>query len=126
MGAQVPQGLKTTFLVHFIFGLLFGLGFLFIPNILGGMYGLQVQQLDLTRLLGGALLGYAVSSWLCYRETEWGSVRIVVQIEIFWTILGTLIMLYALLFAGFPPLGWLNAVILAAFAVAFSWFYFRR
>jgi hypothetical protein len=46
--------------------------------------------------------------------------------EIFWAILGTLVMLYALLLAGFPALGWLNAVILAAFAVAFGRFYFQK
>jgi hypothetical protein len=126
MDVQISQGLKTTFLIHFIIALLFGLGFLLIPATLGSMYGLQTQQLDISRLLGGALLGYGVSSWLCYRATEWKSVQVVVQMEIFWTILGTLIMLYALLFAGFPVLGWLNTIIFALFAIAFSWFYFRR
>ena len=46
--------------------------------------------------------------------------------ELVWAILGTLVLLYALLFAGFPALGWLNVVILAAFALAFGWFYSRR
>ena len=41
-------------------------------------------------------------------------------------LLGTLVMLYALLFSGFPALGWINAIIFAAFCAAFSWFYFRR
>jgi hypothetical protein len=46
--------------------------------------------------------------------------------EIVWTILGTLVMLYALLIAGFPALGWINAIIFAAFAIAFGWFYFQK
>jgi hypothetical protein len=31
-----------------------------------------------------------------------------------------------LIFAGFLALPWINAVILAAFAIAFGWFYFRK
>jgi hypothetical protein len=72
------------------------------------------------------MLGFAVSSWLSYKATNWDSVRIVVIMEIVWTILGTLVMLYALLIAGFPALGWINAIIFAAFAIAFGWFYFQK
>jgi len=126
MNTQFSQGLKTTFLIHFIVALIFGLGFLLIPNVLGNLYGLNVQEPEIYRLLGGAMLGFAVSSWLSYKATDWESVRIVVVMEIVWPTLGTLVMLYGLLFAGFPVLGWLNAVILAAFAIAFGWFYFRK
>jgi hypothetical protein len=118
--------LKTTFLVHFIVGLLFGLGFLLIPVPVGSIYGLNVQEPEIYRLLGGAMLGFAFSSWLSYQASDWESVRIVVAMELFWTALGTLVMLYALLFAGFPAAGWVNAVILAAFAVAFGRFYFQK
>ena len=126
MNNQLSQGLKTTFLIHFIVALLFGLGFLLIPVAVGSIYGLNVQEPDIYRLLGGAMLGFAVSSWLSYQATSWESVRIVVVMEFVWTILGTLVMLYALLFAGFPALGWLNGVILAAFAIAFGNFYFQK
>ena len=123
---KISQGLKTTFLVHFIVALLFGLGFLFMPVLFGSWYGLNVQEPDTYRLLGAAMLGFAVSSWFAYRATDWESVRIVVVMELVWTILGTLVLLYALLFAGFPALGWLNAVILGAFALAFGRFYFQK
>jgi hypothetical protein len=123
---KISQGLKTTFLVHFIVALLFGLGFLFMPVLVGSWYGLNVQEPDTYRLLGAAMLGFAVSSWFAYRATDWESVRIVVVMELVWTILGTLVLLYALLFAGFPALGWLNAVILGAFALAFGRFYFQK
>ena len=123
---KISQGLKTTFLVHFIVALLFGLGFLFMPVLVGSWYGLNVQEPDTYRLLGAAMLGFAVSSWFAYRATDWESVRIVVVMELVWTVLGTLVMLYALLLAGFPALGWLNAVILGAFAIAFGRFYFQK
>lgn len=126
MNTPLSQWLKLTFLIHFIVALLFGLGFLLIPVAVGNIYGLNVQEPDIYRLLGGAMLGFAVSSWLSYQATGWESVRIVVVMELVWTILGTLVMLYALLFTGFPALGWLNAIILAAFAIAFGSFYFRK
>lgn len=126
MNTQLSQGLKTTFLVHFIVALLFGLGFLLLPVAVGSFFGLNVQEPEIYRLLGGAMLGFGVSSWLSYQATDWESVRIVVGMELVWTILGTLVMLYALLFAGFPALGWLNALIFAAFAIAFGRFYFQK
>jgi hypothetical protein len=74
-------------------------------------------------LLGAALLGFAASSILAYRETAWEKVIIVVRMEIVWLALAVLVMLYAMLFAGAPAIGWLNTVLLAAFLVAFSAFY---
>ena len=73
MNTQLSQGLKSTFLIHFIVALLFGLGFLLIPVAVGNVYGLNVQEPDIYRLLGAAMLGFAVSSWLAYKETNWES-----------------------------------------------------
>ncbi len=126
MNAKIPRGLKTTFLAHFIVAIIFGLAFLLLPGPTGGLYGMQIPQPDIYRLLGAAVLGYAASSWLGYQATNWESVRIVVFMEMLWTLLGTLVMLYALLFSGFPALGWINAIIFAAFCVAFSRYYYQK
>jgi hypothetical protein len=75
------------------------------------------------RLLGAALIGLATSSILAYRETAWEKVIIVVRMEIVWLALAVLVMLYAMLIAGMPGIGWLNTALLAAFLVAFSLFY---
>lgn len=125
MNAAIPRGLKFAFLAHFIVALIFGLAFLLLPGQTGSLYGVQAPQLEIYRLLGAALLGYAASSWLGYQASNWESVRIVVFMEMLWTLLGTLVMLYALLFSGFPALGWVNAVIFAAFCVVFSWYYYQ-
>ncbi|HLE29917.1 MAG TPA: hypothetical protein VI793_17455 [Anaerolineales bacterium] len=125
MDRQVSRGLKTTFLVHFIVGGIFGLIYLLIPEAWGNLVAWPVKEPAIYRLIGAALLGFAASSWLAYRETAWEKVKIVVQMEIVWPILGTLVMLWGLIFAGLPAIGWLNAVILAGFAVAFSVFYAR-
>lgn len=125
MDKQISRGLKITFLVHLIVGAIFGLIYLLIPEVWGNLIGWPTQEPAVYRLVGAAVLGFATSSWLAYRETAWEKVKIVVQAEIVWTILGTLVMLWGLIFAGLPAIGWLNAVILGGFAVAFGVFYFR-
>jgi len=124
----MSSGLKTTFLVHFILALIFSLPILFAPSIYVSLMGFPAQEplLGAYRLLGAAILAFGVSSWLAYKETAWERVKIVVQMEIVWTVLATLIFLWGLLAGPLPSLAWLNALIMAAFAVAFSLFYFRR
>jgi hypothetical protein len=125
MEGPYPSGLKVTFLVHGVVGTVFGLVYLLIPEALGGLVGWPMGD-PAYRMIGAAILGFTASSWLAYRQTERARVKIVVQAEIVWTILGTLATLWGLLSAGLPPFAWLNAVVLAAFAVAFSIFYPRE
>jgi hypothetical protein len=111
--------------VHFVLGLIFGLIYLLIPVAWGNLVNWPVQEPAAYRLIGAALLGFAASSWWSYRESAWERVKIVVQMEMVWTILGALVMLWGLLFAGLPAFGWVNFVILGAFSVAWCVFYFR-
>jgi hypothetical protein len=90
------------------------------------MVSWPIKEPAMYRLIGAALLGYTASSWWAYKETAWDKVKIVVQMEIVWAILGTLANVWGLLFAGLPVIVWVNAVILAAFAVAFGYFYFQK
>jgi signal transduction histidine kinase len=118
--------LKITFLVHVIVAGVFGLVFLLIPEMFGGMMGAPIKEPSTFRLLGAALVAFAASSWFAYRETVWERVKIVVQMEIVWTILGVLATLWGLMFEGLPTADWMNVLILGAFAVAFIFFYSRR
>jgi len=45
--------------------------------------------------------------------------------EAVWSILGTLAAVYGVIFSGFPVVYWTNVIIMAAFAVAFTAFYYR-
>ena len=123
---QIPYALKITFLVHFVVAVVFGLVFLLVPEMFGGMMGAPIKEPSTFRLVGAALMAFAASSWFAYRETVWDRVKIVVQMEIVWTILGVLAMLYGLIFEGLPAGDWMNVVILGAFAVAFIFFYSTR
>jgi signal transduction histidine kinase len=126
MEKQISYGLRITFLVHVIVAGIFGLVFLLIPEMFGGMMGAPIKEPSTFRLLGAALVAFAASSWFAYRETVWERVKIVVQMEIVWTILGVLATLWGLMFEGLPTADWMNVLILGAFAVAFIFFYSRR
>ena len=123
---KISSGLRTLFLVHFVVGLVFGLAFVLIPKIFMGMFGMSVADVEPYRLVGAAVLGFSASSWYCYKATAWDRVKIVVQAEIVWAVLATLVLLYGLLFAGQPTAQWINAIIMAAFAVAFIYFYSKK
>ena len=123
MEKQVRPGLRIVFLAHFVVALAFGLAMMFASEWLGDLTNWPVQDADVYRLMGGALLGYGASSILAYRETAWEKVIVVVRTEIVWTALATLIFLWAVLFGGAPAIAWLYALLMAGFCVAFSLFY---
>ena len=113
------------FFVHVIVGAFFGLVYLLIPDVWGNLVGWPTPDPYPYRLIGAAVLGFSTSSWLAYKAAEWEQVMILVQMEIVWTILGTLAMLWALLIGGMPAIGWLNTATLAGFAIVFYYFYSR-
>ena len=125
MEKEISRGLRITFLIHFILAVIFGLIFLLIPGLWGKLTGWSVQEPVIYRLMGAAMLGFGTSSWFSYRETAWEKVKIVVQMEIVWPILGTLVFLWGMIFAGLPVIGWLYTVIFAGFSIAFTVFYCR-
>ncbi len=126
METRISPALKTTFLLHAIVATLFGFVYLLIPGWFGKLINWPMQEVEAYRLLGAAILGFGTSSWLAYRENTREAVIVVVRMELVWTGLGTLVMLYGVLLADLPAFTWVNIVILAAFAVLFSVFYPRK
>jgi hypothetical protein len=125
MEESYSSGLRVTFLVHAIAGTVFGLAYLFVPETVGALMNWTMED-PAYRTIGAAILGFTASSWLALRQQERARVKIVVQAQIVWTVLGTLAALMGLFMADLPPSAWLNVVLLAAFAVAFGVFYPRE
>jgi hypothetical protein len=123
---KISSGLRTLFLVHFVCGLVFGLLYLFIPGIFMSWFGMPVQDELPYRVIGAAVLAFTASSWYCYKSPEWDKVKIVVLAEIVWTVLNVLVSLYGLIFAGAPAGEWANVIIMAGFAAAFIYFYYKK
>jgi hypothetical protein len=126
MEKQISRGLKYTFLAHGITGLIFGLTNLLIPQQFYAMMGTPITEPTPFRMMGAAIVAFATTSWLAYRETDWDRVKIVVVMEMVWPILGTLVMLLSVIFRVVPVQDLANAIILAGFAACFTFFYVRR
>jgi hypothetical protein len=76
-----------------------------------------------TRLYGAALLALAVSSWFGYRAAHWEEVRILLLLEIAFTLLSTIAGLWIVLFSAGPIFAWLAIAIWVIFAAAWIYFY---
>ena len=123
MDRTIPSGLKATFLAHSVITGLVGLQHVIAPRWWTDLVGLEIQITVTWRVIGAALLAFAVSSWLAYREDAWDRVRIVVVMEIVWSALGALVIVWGILDEGAPPLEWVNVALLAVFAAVFTYFY---
>jgi len=125
MEKPISSGLRTTFLVHAIIGIALGLVYLLIPETAGNLLNWDMGD-PAYRLLGAALVALGVSSWLAYKAGTWGEVKILVQLEVVWTVLAALVLLWGLISAAIPLIGWANLVLLVLFAIAFGYFYTRH
>jgi len=127
MEKQITAGLRYTFLVHGIMMSIFALTYLFIPVLWGDLTGCLSNQVpQVFRMFGTAILGFAISSFLAFRETSWDKVKIVAQMECIITILFPIVILLGLLLWGLPAIAWMYFVVMSGFAIAFNVFYFKE
>ena len=127
MEKQITAELRYTFLVHGIMMSIFAFTYLFIPVLWGDLTGCLSNQVpQVFRLFGTAILGFAISSFLAFRETSWDKVKIVAQMECIITILFPIVILLGLLLWDLPVIAWMYFVVLSGFAIAFNVFYFKE
>jgi hypothetical protein len=123
---SIPNGFKPLLIVHIIVGVTFGAIFLVIPVQWGSLIGWPVSDPVIYRFLGAAVWALTASSWFAYKETAWDNVKIIVQMEMVWLILGALVALWGFFFEGASALGsWLYFIVLAGLAAGFSFIYSR-
>ena len=127
MKEDISKLLKLTFLIHFFVAVIFGLVFTVIIEIYVGLVGWPYLDPVTGRVLGAMFIGFAVASLLSWRETKWESVKIVVQMEIAWLVVGTAVHFFAIFTDPLLPfMIFVQTAILIFFLVAFTWFYFDQ
>jgi len=118
--------LKLLFLVHFFVAVIFGLIFTVAVEYYVSLTGWPYLDPVSGRVLGAVFLGLAVSSLLAWKETKWEHVKIIVQMEIVWSAIGTIVQIWAIFMLPVPIIIWLQTVILIFFLVTFTWFYYDQ
>ena len=99
---------RIAFIIHIIIGFIFGISFLAVPNIMLPLFGMAFVD-PTVRMFGAMIIALTFSSILCLMTREVARVKIVVQTELVWLILGLIAGAVHLVF---PPL------ISLAFAIA--------
>ena len=127
MEKQTPPGLKYAFLAYGIAMAIFALTYLFAPVLWGDLTGCLSNQVpQVFRLFGTAILGYAIGSFLAYRESSYEKVRITAQMNCVTTALFLIVIVLALFFWDLPSIGWMYFVVMLGFSVIFNYFYFKK
>lgn len=87
MGEEYSTFLRITFFIHIVIGAIFGIALYIVPDIFLAFFGMTLND-PTTRLFGGVMLALTIGSVLALATKEWLRVRIIVEVEIFWCILG--------------------------------------
>lgn len=150
----ISQRLRILFIGHAILGAIFGVPLLLIPGRFLVIVGWRPEWVQfppewgippeigqaipgttfvdpfLTRILGAALVGLALSSFLGSRASYWGEVKHLVALEGIFSLLAVVAFLIRLPSQNWsmPTAGWIAMVILALFAAGWliEWQNHRR
>ena len=117
MNNQISRGLRITLLVYAIYSIVYGLIHIISPETVGAI------DPAIERVLGAAVVAFALGAVLAYLAKEWNKVKISVFMQAAWMILYTITMVWGLLTKEIISMAWPPAIIGAVFAGLFTIFY---
>ena len=122
MDNQFPKSLRAWFIIHFFADMLFGIPLLFFPEILLPMLGWNAIDPISVRVVGAALMGIGIESWLG-RDSSVEVYRAMLNLKVIWSSSAILGIGLGILNGG-PAAGWLFLAIFVIFW--FVWIYYWR
>jgi hypothetical protein len=131
MRKEIPQGLRTVYLINFVFALIFGLAGTFAAGLVGSIANHPVRDLDVNYGLGAVTLALAFASWFAYRAPKWDQIAILTFAGAFANLLGgvgSLVLYFAPGMFGIEPLPLVSLVVAVAYTLlgaAFAYFYLQ-
>nr|VFJ86037.1 MAG: hypothetical protein BECKLFY1418B_GA0070995_100167 [Candidatus Kentron sp. LFY]VFJ89870.1 MAG: hypothetical protein BECKLFY1418A_GA0070994_100913 [Candidatus Kentron sp. LFY]VFK15424.1 MAG: hypothetical protein BECKLFY1418C_GA0070996_101520 [Candidatus Kentron sp. LFY] len=109
--------------------LMFGLTSIFIPEIMLTIYGAETigtELVQMTRLFGSVVLGYAVLSWLA-RNAEGSDARQAILLAFIISYLfGLIVTLFGFFSGVMGMIAWLNVVLYLIFISGYGYFRFAK
>jgi uncharacterized membrane protein len=120
MKGHTSKGFRMIILIYAISSALSGLFHMVSPQTV------VAQDQAIERVLGGAMLAFALGAWLTYREREWDRVKIAVLMQVAWMILYTITLAWGVLTGGLLAEAWSSTIIGAVLAILFTSLYIRE
>ena len=118
---QVPKGLRTWFVIHFVADVLFAIPLLFFPQGFGNLIGWNTYDPIMSRLVGAALMGIGIESLLGRNANE-DTFRAMLNLKVIWA--SSALFAFGVGIAeGAAPIAWALMGIFAVFWAA--WVYYR-
>lgn len=124
MSGEIPSFAKYVFLLGFLTSIIFGVWAFIIPESFSTLTGWP-EEPGATRLVGSFLTMLGIAAIFAYRATSWKEVELYVLMIIFWTILGTIALIWSTLVVPLPLIGWLLAGLLVVFLVLYLFIYMK-
>ena len=120
--------MKLLMIINAIFALLFGLGFLLVPESLLSAYGAttDAELVQMARFFGSAMLGYALLTWLARRTKESEAQRAIILSLMLSFAVGFVVALQGQLSGVVNPLGWFTVALYLFFVLGYGYFQFVR
>jgi len=117
MNRQTSKALRITLLVFAILWGVYGLLHVVSPELM------MAKDPSIERVLGAAVVTFALGAALAYREKAWDKVKIVVIVLIASMILYTVTMAWGILVGGIPSAAWPPTIIGAVFGITLTVLY---
>ena len=120
MNGQTSKGLRITLLVYTIYWVVNGLLHVVSPEMV------KAKDPAIERVLGAAVLAFALGAGLAYLERAWERVKIAVLVQVAWMILYTITMAWGILLGEITAVAWIFTIIGAVFAILLTTLYIRE
>ena len=120
MKGQTSKGLRVVILVYAISSVLSGLYHMVSPQTV------IAQDQAIERVLGGAMLAFALGALLAYLERAWERVKIAVLMQVAWMILYTITLAWGVLTGGLLAAAWSSTIMGAVLAILLTSLYIRE
>jgi hypothetical protein len=122
----MSKSLKYTFLIHVVVSLIFGAALLLAPGRTLGIFGWTPIDPLISRLLGAALLALAWSSYRGWGASSYEQVSVLVEMEVIFTVFGSVGLLRHLLKAWYPWYVWFVFAVLLVLAIAWTYHLWKK
>lgn len=120
MENQTSKRFRIVILIYAICSVLSGLFHMFSPQTV------VAQDQAIERVLGGAMLAFALGAWLASKERSWEKIRITVLMLVAWTILYTITLAWGVLSGGLLVQAWGATIFGAVLALLLTILYIRE